>query len=87
MGGSNGMGHQPGRSGEIANQIEAELRSKPGSTLSAPEFAELTGLPLSLVAYAFRRLADEGRIEAVEDVPGEGTSTRIYRAAWEPDSG
>lgn len=78
---NNGMGNQPGRSGKIAEQIEAELRSTPGSTLSPPAFAGLTGLPLSLVAYAFRRLADEGRIKGAGEVPGEGRSTRTYRIA------
>lgn len=78
---NNGMGHQSGRSGMIADQIEAELRTTPGSTLSPPAFAGLTGLPLSLVAYAFRKLADEKRIEVAWDVPNGGGFTRAYRIA------
>lgn len=54
-------------------------------TISPSEFSEEMRAPLSTVAYHFRKLADLGFLELVEEVPKRGSKEHRYRGLVEPE--
>jgi len=48
-------------------------------TISPSEYSEEMGAPLSTVAYHFRKLAELGFLELVEEVPKRGSQEHRYR--------
>lgn len=77
-----GMGSvfRPGRSADLSSRIEIVYMAEPTAIYSVPAMAKTTGEPVSMVAYAFTRLKQAGKVEELDPVEGSGSTERTYRA-------
>lgn len=55
-------------------------------TISPSEFSEELRAPLSTVAYHFRKLAELGFLELVEEIPKRGSQEHRYRGLLQTDT-
>ncbi|HVY78908.1 MAG TPA: winged helix-turn-helix domain-containing protein [Solirubrobacterales bacterium] len=65
----------------IAHPLRLQiLAAAKQGTISPSEYSEETGAPLSTVSYHFRKLADLGFLDLVEEIPKRGSREHRYRA-------
>lgn len=71
----------------IAHPLRLQILTQANQrTISPSEFSEEMRAPLSTVAYHFRKLAELGFLELVEEVPKRGSQEHRYRGLINPDT-